>query len=123
MTQIGTLRLKFPVSLPDQLLESFLSDDQTRRLTTDGQSYFQIHMLSYEEEDELGWSDQLKSWTPNVINEREIELQLEFVEPLAVSQGDENDKLVVMMEFKDFPDPATRQWYPALEVMTVEIPK
>ena len=45
-----------------------------------------------------------KSWSVKSVSSRKIQVDLEFEEPLEVSQGDYADLLVVQANFKEFKD-------------------
>ena len=58
-------------------------------------------MLSGETEE---IDQNLKSWTVKSVYEKRINIELEFDQPLQVSQGDEPDKIVIQAGLSDFLD-------------------
>ena len=49
-------------------------------------------------------SDNLVGWAVSSVNSKEILVDLDFAEPLQVSQGDTQDLLLVYTEFGNFTD-------------------
>ena len=49
-------------------------------------------------------SDNLASWTISSFDSSSMVIDLEFVRPLLVSQGDKQDQLLIEMKFSSFKD-------------------
>ena len=75
-------------------------------------------MYSPDEEKAL---ENLLSWTVVSVSSKLIEIDLEFDQPLNVSQGDSRDQLLIQLNLKHFPDENDLR-LPASLVKTKEIP-
>ena len=64
-------------------------------------SLLTLKMINYQSET---FDDNLVDWTVSEVNSRQITVQLNFTQPLMVSQGDKPDLILVLVNFSNFTD-------------------
>ena len=91
----GRVRLEFTNSM------TFPSKEELIELNKQSNKLIDVFMVMGDEEVK---ESNLKSWEIASVKPNLIELDLVFAKPLHVSQGDENDKIIVQVGLARFPD-------------------
>ena len=95
ISNVGILTIKFShdLAFPDdfkELIESKIEDDILPPIQIDAQFNYDIE------------SEQIMTWNTKSFTKDSIELELEFTSPEAVSQGDDPDKLFILLNLQNF---------------------
>ena len=93
---------------------TFVSKEEARRLAEKAtkKDYLQLVMLRSESGDTQRGN--LTNWTVSEASSKEIKIVLVFDQPLHVSQGEEPDQLLVVLNLDSFPDIYGRHLSPGL---------
>ena len=100
------------MQFPSKLELIALNEESQNRL-------LDVTMLSGSEEG--GIDDNLASWQITEVTSKQIDIELEFRQPLLVSTDDQPDQIVIQAELSEFQD-TNMQSLPTSIVRTKEIP-